>query len=583
MIDQDDDSAQRHSFNGSVKRSNSDERLSAMEIEDEEDAARMKLNQTSQIPKLRQSKQFSHSSPTVNKPETSSNLKWTSSIHTRKSIERVTRTNVSSRGVVWVARAVVQMPSISRRAVQGVRVRFFRNGDAHHAGVSVAINELELKSWEAFLNYLNRQQKKLTLSNGGIKHVYSLTGREIRSISKFQSRQSYVVASGPFIKTNYVHINDALPEEPESLTRWRSPPSNAEQLFLLPYSRMNIYESMLFNRNLPSTFDQWLNGQVTELLARFIGQQTITHLYAITKFAFTEVRNNERGRRKERSSRSRWRVSLSYSTCSRSRTRSSGVPKRNTNIRNIISPRLDRVISSSIAFGHGNLWTLSNVMFLNKVMFFLSLSLCHHQQHCRGSTIILDLDVSTRSLRWSIDLDVVVVSYGYDGMTDQTKTLHSLVGESEILYVIGSVCVLYEPLLKQQRFYTKHTSAITWWVDFISSIIDVRRLVFSLNTHRYHPLVASSEITSLKDRSRVLIYVWNPSKLETLAELRREQFGSDISLLNFGPKSDDNLLLVVSREKPKVLLIVDWKRNELISSLTVSVTLERDSSDKKML
>jgi hypothetical protein len=193
-----------------------------------------------------------------------------------------------------VARAVVHVPSISRRAVQGVLVRFFRNGDAHHAGVSVAINELELKSWEAFLNYLNHQQKKLSPANGGIKHVYSLTGREIRSISKFQARQSYVAASGAFIKTIYVHSNDALSDEPESLTRWRSPPSNTEQIFLLPYSRMNIYESLFFNRNLFDTFDQWLNGQVTELLARFIGQQKIAHLYAITKFAFTEVRERRR-------------------------------------------------------------------------------------------------------------------------------------------------------------------------------------------------------------------------------------------------------------------------------------------------
>jgi hypothetical protein len=110
-------------------------------------------------------------------------------------------------------------------------------------------------------------------------------------------------------------------------------------------------------------------------------------------------------------------------------------------------------------------------------------------------------------------------------------------------------------------------------LNFIVSII--ARRVFSLNTHRYHSLVASSEITALKDRSRVLIYVWNPSKLETLAELRREQFGSDISLLNFGPKSDDNLLLVVSRERPKVLLIIDWKRNEFISSVNVSVIRKR--------
>ncbi|CAF4974577.1 unnamed protein product, partial [Rotaria magnacalcarata] len=40
------------------------------------------------------------------------------------------------------------------QSVQGALVRFFRNGDEYHHGVKLAVNEFELKSWEAFLNYL---------------------------------------------------------------------------------------------------------------------------------------------------------------------------------------------------------------------------------------------------------------------------------------------------------------------------------------------------------------------------------------------------------------------------------------------
>jgi hypothetical protein len=187
------------------------------------------------------------------------------------------------------------IPSIGRHAVQGVLVRFFRNGDVHHPGAKIAINELEIISWEAFLNYLNRQPK-LLLASGGIKHVYSLDGQEIRSINKFQNRQSYVVASGTFIRTQYRHINDAFNNgsdanvRPPAAVRWSLSSTNGEQIFLLPYSRLNMYESMILNRNLTITFDQWLNEEITDLLSRYIGSDMITHLYAIKKFEFTEVR-----------------------------------------------------------------------------------------------------------------------------------------------------------------------------------------------------------------------------------------------------------------------------------------------------
>ena len=188
-------------------------------------------------------------------------------------------------------------------------VRFFRNGDAHHAGVKVAINEFEIKSWEAFLNFLNRKPR-LHLSTGGIHHVYSLNGQEIRSISKLQNRQSYVVASGMFTRTNYVHLSDSFNDDQEAnsntnqqnpptngnlrssvFQQWRSPLVYNEQMFLLPYSRLNMYESLLLNRNLTIPYDQWLNEEVTDVLSHYIGNDVITHLYAVTKSAFIEVKS----------------------------------------------------------------------------------------------------------------------------------------------------------------------------------------------------------------------------------------------------------------------------------------------------
>lgn len=93
----------------------------------------------------------------------------------------------------------------------------------------------------------------------------------------------------------------------------------------------------------------------------------------------------------------------------------------------------------------------------------------------------------------------------------------------------------------------------------------------SVNIHRSHALVASSEMGSSKNNQRASIHIWDHAKLETTAEISKEQFGSCISLLSFSPKSDDNLLLIISRDKPKIVLFIDWQRNELIYSITVSI------------
>ncbi|CAF2756491.1 unnamed protein product [Rotaria sp. Silwood2] len=103
-------------------------------------------------------------------------------------------------------------------------------------------------------------------------------GQEIRSINKFQNRQSYVVASGIFIKTSYRHISDEFNDDSDvrinqqnqfsngikrslDLKPWYSSSINGEQLYILPYSCLTMYEIMILNRNLIIKFDQWLNKE----------------------------------------------------------------------------------------------------------------------------------------------------------------------------------------------------------------------------------------------------------------------------------------------------------------------------------
>jgi WD40 repeat protein len=83
-------------------------------------------------------------------------------------------------------------------------------------------------------------------------------------------------------------------------------------------------------------------------------------------------------------------------------------------------------------------------------------------------------------------------------------------------------------------------------------------------------LIASSEKASSKNNQKALIHIWDHVNLRTITEIRKDQFGSYISLLSFSPKPDDNLILVIAKDKPKIVLFIDWKRNELIYSITVS-------------
>ncbi|CAF1942420.1 unnamed protein product [Rotaria magnacalcarata] len=412
------------------------------------------------------------------------------------------------------SQAIPTIPSIDRRGVKGVLLRFFPNGDDHHPGVIMAINELEIKSWEAFLNFLNRQPK-LILSSGGIQYVYTLDGEQIRSMNKLENRQSYVVAAGAFTKANYRSINDAFNDHSNGRTNKKNPVPNptkrssvvtqrrssritGDQFYIFPYSCLDTHEIMILNRNSTVKFDSWLNKEVTSLLYHYIDNDIITHLFAIQKSTFIEIKS----------------FSQLFNTLKIT----------------------DRFIACSEAeFQHSqrNLSAIVASGFFNNTILPKS-PLSEFQRSIPKQDAKL-------SINWI---------YGYDGTKAQTKTLYNL-SDNEILYVINAVCILYEIDLKQQRFYTEHNNAI-----------------HCLTTHQYHPLVASSETISSTDRLYVLIHIWDHMKLETITKLRKEQFGSEISLLSFSTKSDDNFILIVSRDKPKIILVTDWKHNEIIYSIT---------------
>ncbi|CAF0968199.1 unnamed protein product [Adineta ricciae] len=502
-----------HSENSVTKQTSSDEQSSTIINDDEDESLH-----TSKIPKsTHRSKQTPRIKYSENNPSPagrngkSSANNWQSTSNTPRTYPVV--------------------PSITQRPIQGILVQFVRSGESHHRGVRIAVNEFDLKSWEAFLNYLNRQPN-LALSTGGIRHIYSLTGEEILSTNQFQHRQSYIVSSGSFVRTNYRYITESFADEPDLTAnssvqpgpspywntrssvhpRWRSPAipgsslstTNGEQIFLLPYSKLNLYESIILNRNLTQTFEEWLQDQVTDVLCQHTNNDSITNLFAVLNSAFIEVKS----------------FSKLFALVKKTDTFigcTEGEYTRAKDYLEMIKPSelfVDRKWSSQ----------QSNTR--------------KTKQRFPSKRII---DEIRPSITWI---------HGYNGDNELTKKLYSL-PENEILYVIDSICVVYEPNLKQQRFYTKH-----------------KHLITCVNVHRSQTLVASSEKGSSKTNQRALIHIWDHTKLETVREIQKDQFGSFISLLSFSPKPDDDLLLVISRDKPKLVLFIDWKRNELIYSIT---------------
>ena len=67
--------------------------------------------------------------------------------------------------------------------------------------------------------------------------------------------------------------------------------NQCRQIFLLPYSKLNLYESLILNRNLTQTFEEWLQDQVTDVLSQHTNNESITNLFAVLNSAFTEVKS----------------------------------------------------------------------------------------------------------------------------------------------------------------------------------------------------------------------------------------------------------------------------------------------------
>ncbi|XP_053379131.1 uncharacterized protein LOC123526739 isoform X2 [Mercenaria mercenaria] len=83
-------------------------------------------------------------------------------------------------------------PAHKRRGCSnGALVRFFRNGDAHHKGLSLTVNK-DFKTFETLLFYLSDHIPTPT----GIHHIFKWPeGDEIKSVTEFQNRCVYIVSS----------------------------------------------------------------------------------------------------------------------------------------------------------------------------------------------------------------------------------------------------------------------------------------------------------------------------------------------------------------------------------------------------
>ncbi|CAF1416009.1 unnamed protein product, partial [Didymodactylos carnosus] len=85
--------------------------------------------------------------------------------------------------------------------------------------------------------------------------------------------------------------------------------------------------------------------------------------------------------------------------------------------------------------------------------------------------------------------------------------------------------------------------------------------------HRHQNIVASAEIGTQRNNYKAKLHIWDHGSLHTLSQLRKDQFSSYLYLISFSSKPNDDIILTVSREKQQVVLLVDWKRNELLYSI----------------
>ncbi|CAF5212864.1 unnamed protein product, partial [Rotaria magnacalcarata] len=194
--------------------------------------------------------------------------------------------------------------------------------------------------------------------------------------------------------------------------RWHSPPSSNDQIFVIPYSKLNMYSSMILNRNITQTFEEWLQVQITDLLSHYTNYENITHLFGVTQDAFTDV--------------------SSFSKLF------NAVKKTDT----FIACTEDEYVHAKHYLGK----MTPRELFTERLQPRRAIVKTYHRRPSKRL-----IENAKLSLTWI---------HGYNGDNDLTKKLYTL-PENEILYVIGSICILYESKLKQQRFYTKHNNSIT--------------------------------------------------------------------------------------------------------------------------
>lgn len=81
----------------------------------------------------------------------------------------------------------------------GRRIRIYRNGDAHHKGITVVLNIRKTHDINAFLDTVS---EKIGLVLGA-KRLFTLDGMPITSTEQLEHNKAYVASSGPFIPVQY--------------------------------------------------------------------------------------------------------------------------------------------------------------------------------------------------------------------------------------------------------------------------------------------------------------------------------------------------------------------------------------------
>lgn len=156
------------------------------------------------------------------------------------------------------------------------RVRFYRNGDRFHKGLVYALSHEKIRTFEALLEDLTRVLVDQVNLPKGVRHIYTIDGREkITTLDQLQEGETYVCSSTDhFVKMDYVKNEKPLwsltrKHEENLLTKYDPPTENGIKTrnFIKPKLVTIIRNGIkprkavriLLNKKTAHSFDQVMN------------------------------------------------------------------------------------------------------------------------------------------------------------------------------------------------------------------------------------------------------------------------------------------------------------------------------------